>query len=131
MGKEKKNQTIIFKNPPKIIGNYSIVGPKEGEGTFKDYFDYVIQNDYFGENTFEKAERKMLEHAITGAIDKAMLTPKDIDVLLCGDLLNQITASTFSARNFDVGYLGIYNACATFTESLILGSTLIDGKSLI
>ena len=126
MGKEKKNQTIIFKNPPKIIGNYSIVGPKEGEGTFKDYFDYVIQNDYFGENTFEKAERKMLEHAITGAIDKAMLTPKDIDVLLCGDLLNQIISSSYAARAFDLCYLGVFGACSTMALSLAMGSAFID-----
>lgn len=126
MGKEKKNQTIKFKNAPKIIGNYSIVGPKEGEGTFKDYFDYVVQNDNFGEDTYEKAERKMLEHAIMGAADKAGISTKDIDVLLCGDLLNQIISSSYAARSFDLCYLGVFGACSTMALSLAMGSAFID-----
>ena len=128
MGKEKKNQTIKFKNPPKIIGNYSIVGPKEGEGTFKDYFDYVVQNDNFGEDTYEKAERKMLEHAIMGAADKAGISTKDIDVLLCGDLLNQIISSSYAARSFDLCYLGVFGACSTMALSLAMGSAFIDAS---
>lgn len=126
MGKLKKHQTIIFKNPPKIIGHYAIVGPKEGQGTFKDYFDYIMQNDNFGENTFEKAERKMLEHAIMGAIDKAGLIPRDIDVLLCGDLLNQIISSSYAARSFDLCYLGVFGACSTMALSLAMGASLIN-----
>lgn len=126
MGKEKKNQTIKFKHPPKIIGNYSIVGPKEGDGTFKDYFDYVVQNDNFGEDTYEKAERKMLEHAIMGAADKAGISTKDIDVLLCGDLLNQIISSSYAARSFDLCYLGVFGACSTMALSLAMGSAFID-----
>ena len=55
---KKREQTIILKKQPKIIGFYSIVGPKEGEGNFGPYFDYVMKNDCFGEDTFEKAERK-------------------------------------------------------------------------
>ena len=126
MGKLKKHQTIIFKNPPTIIGHYAIVGPKEGQGTFKDYFDYIMQNDNFGENTFEKAERKMLEHAIMGAIDKAGLIPRDIDVLLCGDLLNQIISSSYAARSFDLCYLGVFGACSTMALSLAMGASLIN-----
>ena len=49
-----------MKHQPKIIGSYAIVGPKEGNGNFGQYFDYVMKNDCFGEDTFEKAERKML-----------------------------------------------------------------------
>ena len=126
MGKEKKNQTVIFKNPPKIIGNYSIVGPKEGKGTFKDYFDCIINDDYFGEKTFEKAERKMLERAIIGATQNAQLTTKDLDVLLCGDLLNQIISSSYAARAFDLCYLGVFGACSTMALSLAMGSAFID-----
>ena len=79
-------QTIEFKNRPKIIGSYSVVGPKEGKGPFGEYFDYVMQCDLFGEKTYEKAERKMLEQAVTGAIQKAGLTAGDINLLLAGDL---------------------------------------------
>ena len=126
MGKEKKNQTIIFKNPPHIIGNYSIVGPKEGEGTFGKYFDYIMKCDYFGETTYEKAERKMLEHAIFGAIDSAMLNSKDIDILLCGDLLNQIISSSYAARSYDLCYLGVFGACSTMALSLAVGASLVN-----
>ena len=126
MEKLKKNQTITFKNPPTIISFYSIVGPKEGEGTFRDYFDYIMQCDYFGEDTYEKAERKMLEHAIFGAIDKAMLMPRDIDILLAGDLLNQIISSSYAARAFDLCYLGVFGACSTMALSLAMGASFVN-----
>lgn len=59
-------------------------------------FDYVMKDDFFGEKTYEKAERKMLEHAIFGATDKAHINPKDVDMLVCGDLLNQIITSSYA-----------------------------------
>lgn len=123
----KSPQTVEFKNRPKIIGNYSIVGPKEGAGNFGDYFDYVMRSDIFGEKTYEKAERKMVEHALVGAIDSAMLTPRDISLLLAGDLLNQIISSSYAARSFDMPYLGLFGACSTMAESLAIGASLVDG----
>ena len=83
-------QTIVFKKAPVIVGNYATVGRKEGEGPLGEYFQYVVQKDLFGEKTYEKAERKMMEHTIFNAIDDANLNPEDIDALICGDLLNQI-----------------------------------------
>lgn len=68
-----KCETIKFKKQPRIIGAYSIVGPKEGQGNFKDYFDYIMKNDFFGEKTFEKAERKMIENAILEQFKKPNL----------------------------------------------------------
>ena len=91
---KKMAQTIVLKNKPKIIGSYSIVGPKEGKGNFSKYFDYIMKNDHFGEETFEKAERKMVEAAITGVIENAKLLPRDIDAMVAGDLLNQIISSS-------------------------------------
>ena len=96
----KIEQTIILKKQPKIIGSYTIVGPKEGDGNFCGYFDYVMKDDSFGEKTYEKAERKMLESAITGVIEKAKLLPKDVDIMIAGDLLNQIVSSSYAARAF-------------------------------
>lgn len=122
-----KCETIKFKKQPKIIGSYSIVGPKEGEGNFKDYFDYIMKNDLFGEKTYEKAERKMIENAITGAIQKAKLSVKDINVLVAGDLLNQIISSSYAARAFNFPYLGVYGACSTMAESMAVSSILVDG----
>ena len=122
-----KLETIKFKKQPKIIGSYSIVGPKEGEGNFKDYFDYIMKNDFFGEKTYEKAERKMVESAITGAIEKAKIPFKDVNVLVAGDLLNQIISSSYAARAFNFPYIGVYGACSTMAESMAVGAILVDG----
>lgn len=121
-------QTVEFKNRPKIIGSYSVVGPKEGKGPFGDYFDYVMKNDLFGEKTYEKAERKMFEQAVTGAIDKAGLTAGDINLMLAGDLLNQIISSSYAARAFNIPYLGVFGACSTMAESLAIGASLVNGE---
>ncbi len=122
----QKSQTIFFKNKPRIIGSYSIVGPKEGQGPFGKMFDYVMNDDFFSEKTYEKAEKKMIEQAVFGAVDKAMLQPQQIDMLLCGDLLNQIIASSYAARAFDMSYLGLFAACSTMTLSLGIGASFVD-----
>ena len=122
-----REQTIVLKRQPRIIGSYTIVGPKEGQGNFGPYFDYVMKNDYFGERTYEKAERKMLESAITGALENAKLSAKDIDIMIGGDLLNQIISSSYAARAFEFPFIGVYGACSTMAESMAVGSVLIDG----
>lgn len=122
----KKEQTVTFKNPPKIIGYYSLVGKKEGEGTFKDYYHKILKDDKYGEKTFEKAERKMMETTLFKAIEQANITPNDVDAYLSGDLLNQIITSSFTARDFNTTFIGLYGACSTMAESLALASCLID-----
>lgn len=126
--REKNSQTINLKNKPRIIGNYSIVGPKEGHGPLAEFFHLILDDDLFGEKSYEKAECKLLEHCIGNAIDDAKLKPSDIDVLLCGDLLNQTISSNFAARRFNTSFIGLYGACSTMAESLALGACLIDGK---
>lgn len=123
-----EKQTIILKNKPRIISHYSMVGPMEGKGPLKDYFDYVIQDDTLKENSYEKSERKLLEHIIFGAIDKAGYKVDDVEVMLGGDLLNQIVTSSFTARKFKITFLGVYSACATMAESLALASVLVDNQ---
>jgi len=121
-------QTIEFKNKPVIIGSYSIVGPKEGKGNFGPYFNYVVKDDCFGEESYEKAEKKMLESAIVGAIEDAKIKPSDVGIILSGDLLNQIISSSYAARNFDVSFLGLFGACSTMAESLAVGSAFVDSN---
>lgn len=123
-------RTIFFKNRPSIIATSSIAGPKECAGSIGKYVETKLTNDMYGEKTYEKAESRMLYTAIKNSIINGNKKEKDIDTVISGDLLDQIIASTFSARNFDTGYLGVYNACATFTEALTLGATLIDGGYL-
>ncbi len=127
MIKKVGENTIKFTLPPKLISGYSIVGPKEGESPLASYFDYILKNDTFNEKTYERAERKMLEQAISGAIDKANLLSTDIDILLSGDLLNQIISASFSARQLQTSFIGMFGACSTMTESLAVGACLIDG----
>lgn len=124
--KNSKSQTIFFNKKPHIISNYAIVGPKEGLGSLKEYFDYIMKDDLFGEKTYEKAERKMVEQAVIGAVTKANLTPDDLSLFISGDLLNQIVTSSFAARAFDVPYIGLFGACSTMAESLAIGASLVN-----
>ena len=120
-------QTIVFRNKPRVLSGYSIVGPKEANGPLDPYFDKRLRKDDFGQKSFEKAECKLHMSAISGAIIAAGLSPKDIDVNIGGDLLNQIITSSFSARELDISFIGMYSACSTFGQALIMGATLIDG----
>ena len=120
-------QTIKLKNPPKIISTFSIVGPKEGEGPLKDYFDKILDGDTCGKDSYEKAESEMIFTAISQAIKRAGLKEKDINYLFSGDLLNQIISSSFAARQLNIPFFGLYGACSTMSESLSLASLIMDG----
>ena len=125
--KRKGTQTIELSHPPKIISTYSIVGPKEGEGPLKTYFDEVLNDDTCGKDSYEKAESDMMFTAIKEAITRAGLTQNDINYLFAGDLLNQIISSSFAAREFAIPFFGLYGACSTMSESLSLASLIMDG----
>lgn len=122
-----KNRTILYKNKPRLISTATISGPKEGIGPIGKFIDVVLDDDLFGENTFEKAERKMIAHVITHAVKNAHLNEEDIGAVLAGDLLNQIISSSFACREFNIPFLGLYNACSTMSEAFLLGGVLVDG----
>ncbi|NLY66726.1 MAG: stage V sporulation protein AD [Tissierellia bacterium] len=121
------NRTIKFQNPPSIIGTSSIVGPKEGDGPLRSYFDLVLEDDTWGQKSFEKAEAKMQEEAIKLAIKNANLSVNDIHFLISGDLLSQIISSSYTAREIGIPYFGLYGACSTMTESMCLAAMIIEG----
>ena len=120
-------QTIFFKSKPRVVAGYSIVGPKEAAGPLDPYFHKRLRKDDFGQDSYEKAECKLHMSAISGAIIAAGLTPSDVDLNVGGDLLNQIITSSFSARELDVPFVGMYTACSTFGQALIVAAALIDG----
>ena len=91
------------------------------------YADITLSDDMYGESTYEKAECKMLSNAVRLAVEKAALTDADIDVLLSGDLLNQIISASFAARDFQFPFLGLYSACSTMSEGMLLAAALVDG----
>lgn len=119
--------TICFYNKPSIIATSTIAGPKEAEGNIGKYIEKKVNDDTLGEKTYEKAECKMLTYAIEHAIKNSGLKISDIGLLISGDLLNQIISSSFSARQFDVPFLGVYNACSTMSEAFAIGATFVDG----
>lgn len=121
-------QTIKMKHPVYVSSGYSIAGPLEGSGPLKNYFDYVLKDDTLKEKTFEKSERKLLQTLVTGAIDKAGLKTTDIDFFFGGDLLNQIVSSSYTARELEIPFIGLYSACATMAQSLALGAIFIDNN---
>ncbi len=128
MSKKIGKYTIMFPSKPSIIGYSATAGLKEGLGNFKDYYDVILEDDLYGEKTYEHAERKIFIETIKNAIAKSKLNVKDIELMVSGDLLNQIISSSFSARELGLPYLGLYGACSTMAESLAVGACLIDGK---
>lgn len=125
--KDEMGQTIIFRNQPRIIAVSSIAGTKECEGIVGRYVETALDDDMFGESTYEKAECKMLSYAIDGAISNAQLKRNEVDIIVSGDLLNQIISASFAARDFSVPFLGVYGACSTMAESLAVAATFVDG----
>ena len=120
-------QTIFFQRTPRIVATGTIAGPKECAGIVGKYVDKALIDDMFEESTYEKAECKILKFAVQKAIANANATEEDVDMLISGDLLNQIISASFTARDFKTPFLGVYSACATLAESYALAATLIDG----
>lgn len=112
-----------------IEDTYTICGNYENDGPLSKYFDKKYEKDlYFGEMSWEKAEVHLLKEANEKIISKNKLKEDDIDLLISGDLQNQIAASDYMARDFNIPFMGIYEACATMGEGLIIGSTFLEGK---
>ena len=127
MSKRIGKQTVSLPHRPGILSFASIAGQKEKEGPYGDKFDCIIPDELNGQQSFEAAERAMLEQAITLCAQKARRTPQDVQMLLSGDLLNQIISAGFAARNLGIPFYGLYGACSTMSESLSLGSMIADG----
>ena len=124
---KRGERTLLFENGPYVASSASVVSKNEGDGPLGASFDYVLKDDTFGEDSFEKAECRMFETAVRTALDKMNCTSDSLDVLLGGDLLNQLVTANFAARKLKAPFLGLYGACSTMAESLLIGSVLIDG----
>ena len=120
-------QTVKFNNPPTITSTACIVGPKEGQGPLSKYFDQCLENEFWGEETWEKAESKIIKETVNMAIAKSELPVSNIDYCFAGDLLNQCISSSFGLRDLNIPFLGIFGACSTFVEGLIMSSIFLDG----
>ncbi len=121
--------TLNLTTRPSIIGNAAIVGKTEGEGPLKSEFDHIYTDDTLGEISFEKAESTLQREAVIRALDKAGKTPKEVDYILAGDLLNQCIGTSFGIRELGIPFLGLFGACSTMALSLGLASVLVDAKA--
>ncbi len=122
----KRRRIMRFDNKPRIIGRMSVVGVKESQGPVGKYFHRCETDDKMGEKTFERAEIRMFDTAVRGAIRSAKLTAEDIDLFISGDLLNQMTTSSYAARDIGVPHVGVYGACSTMAESLMLSAATVN-----
>ena len=113
--KKLGSQTIKFDNPPTILECASIVGPKESNGPLSKYFDETLEDEFWGEKTWEKAESKFIKETVNTLISKSEISSKDIDCCFAGDLLNQCISSSFGLRSSNIpffrGFWCMFNIC--------------------
>ena len=119
-------RTIRFAQPPSILSFAAIGGKKESEGPLADDFDYLSRDTSLGQKSWEKAESKLQELALDAAKRKLDAQYQDIDVLFAGDLLNQCIGSSFALRSTGIPFLGLYGACSTMAESLLLAASWVN-----
>lgn len=130
MAKRIGKSTVIFEKKPTIIGSGAVVGKKESEGPYGEYFDYVVADSRFGEESYEQAESKLQKMAVGYAIEKAQLKANDIDTVCAGDLLNQCIGSSFGLKDYEIPLIGIYGACSTFALATIITSFMIESGGI-
>lgn len=127
MSRRIGSRTVALSNRPGILAWASVAGQKEHDGPYGNRFDFIIPDELNGEKSFEAAERSILETAIRLCAEKAACSLSDIQMMLSGDLLNQIISAGFAARNLEIPFYGLYGACSTMSESLSIGSMISDG----
>lgn len=119
--------TLIFENKPSVASYAAVVGKKEGEGPLGKYFDLKENDEYFGKKSWEQAESGFLSETVALALSKGGFKKEDMDFVLAGDLLNQCTSSGYAVRELEIPFFGLYGACSTMAESLLLGAIIING----
>jgi len=120
---KKGKQSYVFEKKIYIADTYSVVGPKENEGPLKNYFNQYFEDDLCGKSSYECAEQYMCTTAAEQLLTKNKIKP---DIYLGGDLLNQIITTSFTARQLDIPYWGIYSACSSFGEAASIAAICIE-----
>ena len=118
------SQSILHPNAS-ILAAATVVGSKEQSGPLGAHFDYYGDTDRFGQSTWEKAESEMQRMAMAEVLAKADLSPDQVDMLFAGDLLNQCVGSSYGLLSYDIPYFGLYGACSTSAEGLLLASAMV------
>lgn len=111
-----------------LTSSGTVCGKKEHEGPLGKYFDKAYEDNYAGCDSWEKSERKMLNDAVEIALAKEGITEHSIDLYIGGDLNNQLACTNYMLKDYSFPYLGVYAACSTLTESILLGGMLLDSN---
>lgn len=122
-------QTICFDAPPSILETACIVGPKEANGPLSTYFDKCLEDEFWGEKSWEKAESKIIKETVNLAIAKSEVPIENIDFCFAGDLLNQSISTDFGLRDSNIPFFGVFGACSTFVEGMCIGAVFLEGKA--
>jgi stage V sporulation protein AD len=123
------HQSWKFENRPIIQSAATVVGPFEGQGPLANDFDIIHGDLMLGQESWEKAEKTLLEEAAKLAIENAGLTKEQVNFFIGGDLMNQIISSSFAARTLAIPYLGVFGACSTSMESLAIAAMIVNSRS--
>lgn len=113
-----------------VLDTSTVVGPYEKDGPLKKYYDKTYDDLYFGEDSWEKAEVKLVKDSLNILNKKTSTKKGDVDLIIGGDLLNQISATTYGSIGYSKSFIGTYGACSTSVESMIIASSLIDSKRI-
>ncbi len=124
---KRGRQSFALQEPPVITTWASVAGKKESEGPLAHTFDLKTKDTYFGQKTWEQAEKYMQQQALKKLAENAGMTLSDFDLVFSGDLLNQCIGSSFTLRNLGIPHLGLYGACSTMAESLLMASMAVGG----
>ena len=108
----------------------TVAGKDEKEGNYGKLFDKTYDDYYASCKTFEQAEEKMIKDSVDIVLRKAKLKLDNIDIIIGADLLNQITPNAYASVSFNRPFLGVYNACASMCEEIIIGSSLLQNKNV-
>ncbi|HHX77707.1 MAG TPA: stage V sporulation protein AD, partial [Firmicutes bacterium] len=123
------HQSWLFLSPPVLAAAAAVGGPFEARGPLARDFDILHEDIWLGQESVEKAEKKLLEEACEKAIEKGGKKKEDVQFFLSGDLMNQIISSNFTARTLAIPYLGLFGACSSSMEGLALAALLVDSKA--
>ena len=95
-----------------------MLGQKNLNGPLAKYFDQTLNDEFWGEKTWEKAESKIIKETVNTVISKSGVAANEIDCMFAGDLLNQCISSSFGLRELSIPLFGVFGACSTFVESM-------------
>lgn len=131
MPTKQGSNVLVLNSRPSIISSAGVVGKVEGEGPLAKEFDFCNSSDTInGQETWEKSESELLKDALDRAIKKSGVLRKDIDIIFCGDLLNQCIGTSFGLKDFEIPLVGLFGACSTMAMSLAVAGVFCDSGAV-